>query len=140
MSTLARLRDLELRYDGPIPPHLREATDASRRRLCGQAALLETQALAFLDAAVRCDAEIEELADDLAGRDGAQWQRDGWARKLSAARSRLDAHLACAAEAINRATAIRRTLAQPLHPLVRLTQLVGGGAADPALAGVEYDI
>ena len=136
MPTLARLRDLELRYDGPIPPHLCEDADKSRRRQRGQAALLETQALAFLDAAVRCDAEIEELVDDLASREGAQWQRDGWTRKLSAARSRLDAHIACAAEAINRAAETRRTLALPLHPLMRLSQQAAAGPTESALARV----
>ena len=103
MSRLARTRDLELRYDGPIPRQHREDAETSQRRLRGQAALLEAQALAFLDAAVRCETEIEDLTDDLAHRDSAQWQRHNWSHKVGAARTRLETHIACAAEAINRA-------------------------------------
>ena len=52
---LRALRDLELRYDGPIPAQHRGTEQAARRRTRGTIAVLETQGAQFLGQAIQGD-------------------------------------------------------------------------------------
>ena len=121
---LGVLRDLELRYDGPIPAQHVLTEQVRRRRVRGTIAVLEDQASHFIDAAVRCDGEIDDLAADLDERNLARWQRDATERRLSATRTRRAAHIACAAQALSQAKDLRERLALTPHPLIAvLTEL-----------------
>jgi uncharacterized protein (UPF0335 family) len=110
---------LELRYDGPIPPQHLDHAQARRRRLRGSMALLESQATQFLDAAERCQGEIEDLATDL-----ADLSKDAAAQKLQAKAARCNAHIRAAAEALGQAISLRQALGLAPHPLVALLDLL----------------
>jgi hypothetical protein len=116
---------LELRYDGPIPPQHLDHAGARRRRQRGNLSLLEAQASQFLDAAERCQADMEDLAADMAeGVAGRLTGNDTPAQKLQATRQRCNAHIRAAAEALGRAMPLRRALGLSPHPVVALLDLL----------------
>ncbi len=121
---LRTLRDLELLYDGPIPVQHRRSEQAVRRRARGTIAVLETQGTQFLDQAVRCESEREDLAADLNERSFSRWQREAGETRLAAINSRATAHIESAVRALCEAASLRRTLALPPHPLLRAAELL----------------
>ncbi len=125
-------RDLELRYDGPIPAQHVLNEQVRCRRTRGTISVLETQAGQFIDAAIRCDGDIDDLVADLDERDLARWQRDAAQRRLAATRARRTAHVACAAQALSQARALRETLALPPHPLIAVMAAIATAGATQA--------
>ncbi len=129
---LRTLRDLELRFDGPIPAQHRSSEQAARRRARGTIAVLEAQGTQFLDQAVRCESECEDLAADLKERSFSRWQREAGEKRLAAINGRATAHIESAARALQEAASLRRALTLPAHPLVRLAALLDPEAtSDP---------
>ena len=116
---------LELRYDGPIPAQHMETAQAKRRRRRGILSVLETQAAQFLDAAERCQGDMEDIAADLADGSLAPWQRKINERRLQSNRERCNAHVLAAAETLRQAMALRHELGLIPHPIVALTGLIG---------------
>jgi hypothetical protein len=125
--SLRALRDLELRYDGPIPAQHRGTEQAERRRTRGTIAVLETQGAQFLGQAIQCDSEREDFVADLSERRLSGWQREGQERGLAAVTTRTTAHVENAVRAFREAAALRHSLDLPPHPLFRIARLL----ADP---------
>jgi len=121
---LERLRELELRYDGPVPAQYHETELTLRRRRRGMITLLESQAADFLDAAIRCQAEIEELMTEADERTSAARRQSVAGRRLALLRERLASHMRSATEALVAAAALRRELALEPHPLVGISALL----------------
>src|SRR5262245_58326630 len=115
---------LELRYDGPIPAqHLANAQTA-RRRKRGTLSVLESQVSQFLDAAERCQGEMEDVMADLTEPSGPPMQRQIADQKLHAGRERCEAHIRAAAEALRQAIPLRRELGLGAHPIAVLATLL----------------
>jgi hypothetical protein len=123
---LSTLRDLELRYDGPIPPQHVADERRARRRNRGTLAVLEAQATRDLDDAERCAAEMEDIAGELETRALAAWQREAMARRHAAAAKRFSDHLAGAASAIARVKVLRADLGLPPHPVTAVMERLTG--------------
>ena len=128
---LTALRDLELRYDGPIPAQYRATEQTARRRARGTIAVLENQGAEALNAAIRCEEESEELAADLGEPSLSRWQRDAHERRRTAAEARAAAHIESAVRAFREAAHLRGHLVLPPHPLVRIACLLPKEAAGP---------
>lgn len=116
-SAAKRMRALELRYDGPIPGFHGKDAARSRRRERGKIAALELQAAEFLDAAIRCEMELAEAAS-ACEPDALAANCPGLPQTAAALRRRLDAHIACAAEALSKAIPLRQRLGLGRHPLL----------------------
>jgi hypothetical protein len=112
---LARRRELELRYNGPIPEQ-HEATEArQRRRDLGTIGVLERQALTSIDAAERIDEELISLS--------GQEVTDLVRVQITAVRAERDRHITNAADALRRARDLRRKLGLPPHPMLMVARL-----------------
>ena len=121
----AHLRQaLELRYDGPIPAHHLDDDRARQRRQRGTLSVLESQAAQFLDAAERCQSDLEDVTADLTERALARWQREIAERRLRATRERCESHVRAAADALSQAIPLRRELGLAPHPVVALIALL----------------
>jgi hypothetical protein len=117
-------QDLERRYDGPIPAQHLDTDRTRRQRQRGTLSVLESQVAQFLDAAERCQGDIEDLLTDLTERKLARWQRDVGEREVQAMKSRREAHIGSAAEAFLQAAPLRRELGLMVHPLAALVRLL----------------
>jgi hypothetical protein len=113
-----------LRYDGPIPSQYLETDLRQRRRRRGTLAVFESQAAQFLDAAERCQNDMEDLTAELAERRLTPWQREVAERRLLNLANRADAHIRAALEAFGHAIPLRRQLGLRQHPTVAAAGLL----------------
>jgi hypothetical protein len=123
-------RDLERRYDGPIPAQHLDTARARRHRRRGTLSVLESQLAQFLDAAERCQGDIEDLLADLEDRRLACPQREVSELQVQAMRARCEAHIGAAADAFRQAAPLRRELGLRPHPLAALLRLLAEGESD----------
>jgi hypothetical protein len=115
------VRDLEQRFDGPVPEQYTATEQADVRRRRGLLAVYERQAAQYIDAALRidaaqrADAELTELMTD----DPQRLQQRIAKRQADRCR-----HLADAAEALKAAAEIRGELRMVLPLMLTAADLV----------------
>jgi hypothetical protein len=126
-------QDLERRYDGPVPAQHLDTDGARRRRQRGTLSVLESQVAQFLDAAERCQGDIEDLLSDLTDRRLARRQREVGERQVQTMKARCEAHIGAAAEAFQQAAPLRRELGLMAHPLAVLVRLLTADKPDRPL-------
>jgi hypothetical protein len=114
-GTLRSAEVLARRFDGPIPPHLREPPGAAALAQRGALATLERMLAEYLDEAERLEGRIFDLERESSG---------GGCGDLEVARARYAASIRSARWAMRAVDEQRRNLGLAPHPIIAATQMV----------------